>query len=89
MFVGGLNFLEQKLTAGMIKGGSGNIFGRPYSVPLNATKGAGVKGLVDTFTGGPLLSGFLPKADSYGSGDSDHDGRPDGEEYVDKSQPHR
>lgn len=96
MLKGTLNYLEQKGTAKLMQGkgievlGKSSIFGRAIpEIPIFGRKLAATKGLVDTFGGGPTLSGLLPDGEPNGTGDSDNDGKSDGNEYVDRTQPHR
>jgi uncharacterized membrane protein len=99
MLKGTMQYLEQKLTAKAMQGKGNTILGRdsafgrnfgdiPEPSRLPIQKGAGSKGLADVFNGGPIGTGWIP-SDSYGSEDGDKNGRPDGEEYVGKTQPHR
>lgn len=70
--------------------GQSSFFGREIpEVPIFGRKLAASKGLVDVFGGGPTLSDLLPDGEPNGTGDSDHDGRSDDDEYVDRTQPHR
>jgi hypothetical protein len=96
MLKGTLNYLEQKGTAKLMQGdgievlGRSSFFGREIpEVPELGRKFAASKGLLDVFGGNPTLSGLLPAGESNGTQDSDNDGRSDGEEYVDRTQPHR
>jgi putative Mn2+ efflux pump MntP len=92
MLKGTLNYLEQKATAKLMTGEGITFRGTTYNLPegarLPAKKGAASKGLIDVFTGGPTLSSLIP-GQSYGTEDSDDNGRPDGDDYVDRTQPHR
>jgi uncharacterized membrane protein len=96
MLKGTLNYLEQKLTSKMIKGKGNTFLGRTSfagrdipEVPLFGQKLAASKGLLDVFGGNPTVSGLLPGGGSYGTEDSDHNGRSDGDDYVDRTEPHR
>jgi uncharacterized membrane protein len=93
---GTLNYLEQKGTAKLMQGegievlGRSSFFGREIpEIPVFGRKLAATKGLFDVFGGNPTLSGLLPDGESNGTQDSDHDGKSDGDEYVDRTQPHR
>jgi uncharacterized membrane protein len=92
MLKGTLNYLEQKATATALTGKGVDFRGRNYNLPegarLPTQKGGAVKGLIDVFGGGPTLNGFVP-GQPGGTNDSDHNGRPDGDDYVDRTQPHR
>lgn len=96
MLKGTLNYLEQKGTSNLMKGKGITILGRESffgheipEIPLVGQKLAASKGLFDVFGGNPTFSNFIPDGDTQGTGDSDNDGRSDGGEYVDQTQPHR
>jgi hypothetical protein len=95
MLKGTLNYLEQKGTAKLMQGegikvlGRSSFFGQEIpEIPVLGRKLAASKGLLDVFGGNPTLSGFIP-GQSYGTEDSDHNNKPDGDDYVDRTQPHR
>jgi uncharacterized membrane protein len=96
MLKGTLSYLEQKATSNSMKGKNITIWGRRSffgkeipDIPLGGQKAGGVKGLIDVFGGGPTLSNLVPGGDAYGTEDTDHNNRPDGDDYVDRTQPHR
>jgi uncharacterized membrane protein len=90
MLKGTLNYLEQKITSKAIAGKGNTIMGHDIpDLPLGVQKAAGTKGLFDVFGGQPTLSGMIPNGDSFGTEDGDHNNRPDGDDYVDKTQLHR
>jgi hypothetical protein len=91
MLSGTLNFLEQKFTSNTMQGKASELFGRTIiPIPgLDGQKFAMVKGLTDVLDGSPLISGMLPNMTRGGTGDTDNDHRSDGDDYVDRTQPHR
>lgn len=88
---GTLNFLEQKFTANTMEGKPSNILGfNVIPAPgLDGQKFAVFKGLEDVLDKSPLFSGMLPNMTTGGTGDANKNHKPDGNEYVDRTQPHR
>lgn len=91
MIKGTLQYLEQKLTAKLIKG-KVDVFGKnllkvPQGLRPIIGQRVGTKGVIDTINSSPVFTDSVP-TDEYGTEDSDGDARPDGREYVDETHPH-
>lgn len=94
MLKGALAYLLTKRTAGVFGANPATRWGVPLSsrvAPLTvAEKLAAGLGTADTLNGGNVLGiPFSGWGNSYGSEDKDGDGKADGKEYVDETQPHR
>ncbi|MFI0410727.1 hypothetical protein [Actinomadura sp. 3N508] len=94
MLKGALAYLLTKRTAGVFGANPATALGVPLSSRVGAMttaeKFAGTLMTADTLNGGNILGiPFSGVGASYGSEDGDNDGKPDGQEYVDETQPHR
>jgi ABC-type multidrug transport system fused ATPase/permease subunit len=90
MLAGTLNYLQQKATGKLLKGEDNKILGKsipdiPESARFPIQGGEATKGLFDIFGGGATFT----TEKSYGTEDSNHNGKSDGNDYVDQTQPHR